>query len=403
MKRILRRGLFLCALFGAIPAHALMPSANSVTLCWNYIQNGVGCAIVSLSGDPGDYLGFENPNGGWAASMGHSITLRPGKTYNCQIQWSGIQYYQIQFPSPSGYQVCVDGTPIDVAAGYISGEGTRYFTLTLRAIGWAYGADAAYPGTFTGISLGKAVGWGVSLGMLRNGDPIGHLGFNELDLTNNPYSRDRLIFALPNNIGQVFVLPDSSYQTIHQIMAPKILIDADDDSGGNGYWLRIYNTTGWLLDTSSFPYKYIPDPNAPVQPLLLKTIRVENPGGSNQLKITETEGSSIRVWFLQLTSGTVSSGTYVWTLQQGGNNSGNPGAITWLRTTTATSTNLGGGVREEVQEVKNGSQVTAAKTKFHYVTQPWGEEPTEITADYSGTNARTTSYTYYTGTELPGN
>lgn len=394
MKRFLRLvcvlGLFLSAV---ARMRALMPSPNVATVNWSVAIYNQG--VIIINGLPSGFYGWTNPTpSSWGTQPGRQESLVPGQVYNCSVSWSGIQSYQIYFPAPDGYQVLINGVPVDVAAASVSGSGgTINFTLEVRSVGWAIQADAAPAGTFTGVMLGKAITWGVSGGFRRNGEGVGFLGFREVDLTNSPYSRDRLIFATP--LSQVTTICDgTAMTTIRQIMTPKVLFDCVDDAGAGGYTIYLYDAAGWTLGGSPLIYS-----NA--SPTLLKKFHVFNPGGSSQLQINEIEGNAIHAYLLTLTSGTVSSGTYTWSLQEGGNNSGNLAAISWLRTTTATSTNAGGGTRYEVQEVKNASSVTASKTRFDYTLEPWGrEETTSMTLDYGGTNARTTTFTYYTAASL---
>lgn len=114
------------------------------------------------------------------------------------------------------------------------------------------------------------------------------------------------------------------------------------------------------------------------------------------MTITETEGSRSTISSLALTGGTVSTGTYQLTLQEG-DGSG------WTRTTTHDST-FSGGTRDDVVTVRSGGTggTVVAKTKYHYVDELWGEEMTQMILD-PDTAALTTSYAYYTTSSDFGN
>lgn len=101
-------------------------------------------------------------------------------------------------------------------------------------------------------------------------------------------------------------------------------------------------------------------------------------------------------------SGSIVSGTYVWELQEGD-------STTVARTTTHTSTIPATGQRDDVVVVQTGgtwgsgsSGPVVSKTKYHYVTQAWGEELTQVIAD-PDTAALTTSYDYWTTNTEHGN
>ena len=403
----LTRGLaafFLC-LCCTLSSYALMPASKTVQVSWAMKTIGTGNMIVTLGGQPGDSDGMINPAGGVAMQGWRTFTMQAGITYNCSVQWSGINRYEVFMPAPDGYQLYVDGAGVGMAAADVpSSGGTNYFTIQLRPIEDGAFTGASEPGSFSGLDIGgQSMTWNISLGSRISGRPAGWVGIREKDFTNDPYSRDRLVYTNPGEIGQVITFGDAAPNAnrIRQVAAPQVIVDAIDDSGGNGYTLNVYDASGWQVNWTLGRYE--PNPAINPSPTPWKTIRVDKPTGTSYLRVTETEGNRIHQWQLELTSGTVASGAYVWTLREGGNAAGNASAITWVRTTTSTSTLPGGGGRDEVIETKDASNVVASKKKIHYADLGWGEQMMSVTDAYGSTDPLTTTYTYHSDSSQAGN
>jgi YD repeat-containing protein len=394
MKKLLLAFGFLGA---ALHLIAVSPFPYTVGVSFSCKLTATGTSVggggsMTIYGEGG------SPNVGSGGNSGESgVTMawvRPGKQYTVTYSATVAGYpatggsYLLSFIAPKGYGLFIDGVQTDLYYRSFSTPTNPTYVADSHTIEVRPLADfsPAAAGNFSGINLGKSVGWEVGVGGLRTGQSAGRIIFKEYDLTNSPASRDRLYFTAPANYGQITTVMDgSSGLTLRQLSVPQSVIDLVDDSGG-GYWLKFYTPAQVTWTGSIYTINSGQNP--------WRTIRVESPGAS-QLKITETEGSAVRVSSLVLTSGSVSSGTYVWTLQEGNSS-------TWLRTTTHTSTNNGGTpvTRDDVVVVLTGgtSGTVVAKTKYHYVTQGWGEEVTQIITD-PDTAALTTTYAYYaTGT-----
>ncbi|MDB6169689.1 MAG: hypothetical protein JWM88_2553, partial [Verrucomicrobia bacterium] len=295
--------------------------------------------------------------------------LCPSQDYELNIQTSGTTAYWLSFIAPEGYQTYVDGAPTSVVSDSTGSAGfSRNYHIVLRPVVAGGRRDA---GIFSGINLGKAVGWEIGLGGNRSGHSMGLVGFRERDLTNSPASRDRLIYAPPINNFQCTVVKNGpSSQTISQIHVAQCVLDFVDIAGG--YRIDFYDPAAapWDLPTQ----RYAPSGAA------WKQIFVETPG-ANQLKITETENGVSRISSLSLTSGSVSTGNYVWTLQEGNSSA-------WARTTTHTSTMNGDGTRDDVVVTRTGgtSGTIAAKSKYRY-SNPGGLNTSQAnTINYNTTN-----------------
>jgi len=317
-----------------------------------------------------------------------TVPLRPGKQYTVTFAGSGTGQYWLSVVAPQGYAVYIDNLQTDLATRAVSSSGYNYtHTVEIRPIASVAGADI---GTFSGIDIGKSVTWEVGLGNLRTGRSAGKILFKELDLTNSPVSRERLYYAAPPaNVGQIVTVYDTTApHALKQICTPVGFVDIVDDpsSPSNGYTFKFYSwsdVTGW----TGFCYTFGGTP--------WKTIRVQS-SGTSKITITETHGSVVRVSYLELTSGSVSSGAYVWTLKEGGGTT-----PTWLRTTIHSSTVPSSGLRFDIAEVHTGDSTASgtlvAKTRYNYATKPWmNEELTDIIADPDTGGAQlTTSYAYY--------
>lgn len=213
--------------------------------------------------------------------------LRPGKSYEANVTGDYITSggYEISFTAPQGYDVYINNLPSDLFKSAYTGTGSYSddFSIEIRAQRTAAGGPW---GSFSGISLGKSITWSVGLGDLRTGRSAGSIVFKEADLSNSPTSRSKLYYTVPDNLGQVFVLGDGpGYQTLRQICTPIGFTDLVDVSGG--YEIRFYTWAQVSWSGSLYLFSGAP----------WKTIKVESPG-AHKLKITETEGSVVRVSLL---------------------------------------------------------------------------------------------------------
>lgn len=313
----------------------------------------------------------------------------PGKTYTVYFQKSGLSVYGLSFITPEGYAVYVNGSPVDMFT--VSG-GLNYttYTLEVKPIASMARVDAA---TFSGIDVGKAIGWDVALGGLNNGTSAGRILFKQPDLTTGPSSRSTLFYLTPMNNTQITTIIDGSGY-LRQVMTPQVLADLVDDGSG-GYYINFYipgtDTSGTGAGNTPFT---IVSGHTP-----WRQIHVTS-SGSTLMTITETDpGATDRVSKLSITSGTIASGNYGLTLQEGD-------GTTWLRTSTHTSTayTTPSNYREDVVVVAPAGPGTsvARKTKFRYENPGWGEELTAINAD-PDTAALVTSFVYETNTAYYGN
>ena len=403
--------LALVFLFGAIRLLAVSPSPYTMWM-------GFSVVLAAPNDGGGGYMTFYDesgsPQSGAGANAGESPVnvawLRPGKKYTVTYTATIVGQYQgnntyvfngsysLYFTTLDGYTVLVNGAEENTCGGSFNTSKmysntlaiNNSWTVEIRPVANAAPAPA---GGFSGIGLGKSVSWDIGLGALSSGQSAGRIMFIRKDLgytapDTSVASRDLLYYSAPANNNQITTVMDgSSGQTLRQVMAPQAMVDLVDRTGG-GYTLNLYrpadvtwSTNIYTINTGATPWR---------------TIQATSPG-SNQLTITETEGSVVRVSSLALTSGSVSSGNYVWTLQEGDGNG-------WLRTTTHTSTVNGDGSRDDGVVVRTGGTggAVVAKTKYHYVTLAWGEEVTQVIADPDN-QMLTTSYTYFTTSTAVGN
>ncbi len=383
-----RKHLFLflalvCGSLVPVRSWALDPEPFTLPVSFSFRVSGVGCGIMEIQDGVSGNIGFSYEQG--TESPVGTAWMKPGKTYTLEFQYSGISDYWMSLVAPNGYQFYVDGVPKDLVYRSAGGERHDYYSIELRPVF----EGALAQGSFTGIDIGQAVSWELGLGTSRAGHTVGRVGFREHDLSGiNPATRDRLLYVPPINSTQVNIVWDGpSSSRIRQIVTPRIMVDFVDVT--NGYEVRYYNydDTNWVPATPIYTIKSGKTP--------WRTIFVEAPAGTtNQLRITETDETSsttARVSHLTLSSGSVASGTYVWTLQEGGP-SGN-----WLRTTTHSSV-VSGGTRENTVTVREGgaSGTIVSKTKYVYQTYAWGEDLYQVIANPNGgSSASTTTYAYH--------
>ncbi|MEO7697896.1 MAG: RHS repeat-associated core domain-containing protein [Opitutus sp.] len=365
-----------------------MPYFEAVSVTCTADNGAVGSLTVY---DESSSSAFTFCNPSKPESDAVTAKLRPGKRYTLNFGAfnNPVSYtYGVSFIEPDGYAVYVDGLPSNLITKTVTGTTSQNYTVELRPIGSQQPRPLA---SFSGIDIGRAVSWEVGLGTRQNGDYAGQLVFREKDLgsSSNPAARARLYYAMPGSYGEIEVFYDagSSNTILRQIAVPHGVVDLVDN-GASAYWIKFYP---WSQATGS-----------PGNPYVLsgspwKTIYVES-AGTNQLKVTETEGTVSRVSQLALTSGNfVTSGTYLWTLQEGDNSSN------WLRTTTHTGSE-GTGYRDDTTVVRTGGATgtIVAKTKYRYEPQSWGDDAlTQIIADPDGA-ALTKTFTYYSTAPVAG-
>ena len=268
----------LSARLGAV---APVPFAESMS--FSFKVSGSGAASMNLHDETGSAYQAAFPTGPLIESDLQVAQMRPGKSYTLDMWCGGPTYYQMSFTAPNGYAVFVDGVQTDLVQGSTSASWyLRYYTVELRPVSTEAGGKW---GGFSGVKMGKSISWEVGLGLLRTGRSAGSILFKELELSSTSATRGCLYYAdPPANVGQIVVVKDGpSNQRLRQIVTPVGFTDLVDITGG--YEIRLYDwaqVTSWngtLYSFSGSPWK---------------TIRVESPV-NDQLKITETEGSVIRV------------------------------------------------------------------------------------------------------------
>lgn len=379
----------LLAVVSPLALRAVDIEPFTLPVSFSFRINGVGNGIMTVYGEGSSPSVGQTTYNANTESDAQSAKLAPGKAYTLNFQASGPSEYWLSLVAPSGYQFYINGQPQDLYYRYVGGGGYSHdYSIELRP---ASGEPVIDGATFLGIDLGQAVSWELGMGASRGGHSVGRLGFRERDLTNSPAARERLYYTPPINSTQVNVIRDgSSNQRIRQIAAQHKILDFVDD-GASAYNINFYDHDDMTWTGSIYTINSGKTP--------WKVIRVESPGTS-QLKITETEGSVSRISHLSLTSGSVSSGTYVWTLQEGGPSNN------WLRTTTHTST-VSGGTRENAVAVRTGGTggTIVSETKYVYSTYAWGEDLYQVIANPNGGigNTLTTTYTYHETAPSSGN
>lgn len=315
MKKLL--ALLSLSLAAALRAVNPVPYAEGVTISFRI--SGLGDGIMTVYGEGTASLSHTTYNTTSESGIA-TAWLRPGKKYSVNFQASGPSEYWLSYIAPAGYLLLIDNQSSDLTYRNTGGGWYSHdYTVELQPIGESGRAEA---GAFGGIKLGQSVTWDIGLGGLRTGRSAGRIWFKEYDLTGSPANRARLYYAPPGNISQITVVKDGpSGQTLRQVMVPQALADLTDLTGdpNAGYQIAFYTPAQATWNGASYNLSGTP----------WKTIKVE-PTGTTQVKVTETEGSVVRV--SQLTAPSVSGGNYTWTLLEGGP-SGN-----WLRTTTHTST-----------------------------------------------------------------
>jgi RHS repeat-associated protein len=307
-------------LFAATRLLAVSPVPFTEGVSFSAKVTGSSVAVVTVYGETTESFATDTTE---SESVMKLAWLKPGRAYICNVQFNAFaaSTYSVGFIVPGGYRLLVNGADRDlitVASG--TGWSSTDYTLEVQPV---HDLGRAEAGAFGGIKLGKSVTWDVGLGGLRTGRSAGRIYFKEYDFSGSPANRARLYYAAPANVGQITVVRDGpSAQTLRQIMTPQALADLTDLSGdpNAGYQIAFYTPAQATWNGSSYTLSGSP----------WKTVRMEPTGTAGQCKITETEGSVVRV--SQLTAPSSASGNYTWTLQEGGPSNN------WLRTTTHTST-----------------------------------------------------------------
>lgn len=395
---LLSRGLFF-AVTGfvalAISANnleAVTPVPFTEPVSFSFRATGSAWGEMSTFDEYGGRIAILLAGSQPAESTHNTAFFRPGKEYEVKFWAKGfVDEYWLSYIAPKGYYLLIDKVASSMTHRNPSDTGgyTHYFTIELRPIARS---GPLTLGKFSGIDIGKSITWEIGLGTKRNGQSAGRVIFKETDLSssNDPANVDKLYYAPPLNYGEAWTEPDpNDADVIRQVHRANTFLDIIDHSSGNGYTVKVYRNQ----DIQGNP-NGLDSPLANRNPW--KTIRVESPA-TNQLKITETEGSTNQVSELKLLSGSITSGAYVWQLQEGN-------VSTWARTVTHTSSTVSGG-RQVVIEVRSGGATgtIVSKTKHIYTTLAWGEEVTQVIQNPDTAQAPTTTYAYHEDSSLRGN
>ncbi len=387
----MKKLLSLLFMLGAVRLCAVAPVPYTLGVSFSSRITGTGSSTMTVYAETTVAVS-DSVSGGVHESTVSTAWLRPGKQYSVNFYGNGPSDFDLSFVAPDGYAVWIDGAPADlIGLGGLSGSYSYNYTVELRPAANLGRADA---GSFSGIEIGQSISWSFGLGGVRNGNATGagQVFFRELDLsTNAPANRSRLYYTAPTNYGQITKVYSGA--DLKQIKVPQTLVDITDltSNPNDGYTVGFYDPSQGTWNGSSYTISGSP----------WRTIKVESPGTS-QLKITETEGTAVRISKLVLTSGSISSGTYVLTLQEGD-------ATNCARTTVHSSTVPTSGQRDDVVTVytttgtyASPTNTSVAVTKYHYENQPWGEEVKQIIKDPSGA-ALTTTFDYWTTNTDYGN
>lgn len=386
--------VLICGLV-ATTAQAVVPNPYRLPVSFSILVSPTpaGSALMFVHG--GAQGGGATGNvGGSSASIPvesglETAWLLPNVEYTIQIQWSGNCNFEISTIAPQGYEVLIDDEPKDMFTfNSPGGEGTD--TIHVIKIRSVEDISRASAGSFSGIQIGEAISWNIGLGGMRNGGSAGRINYRNNNLSSSPANRNKLRYDKPFDTTQIDVLKNGS-GVIDQIKTPQVFVDITDDGSG-GHWQKFYdidNVTG----STGGPYTISGSP--------WRTLHVES-SAANKLKVTMVEGSTTEVSDLQLTSGTWTSGAYIWRLQQGDTS-------TWLRTTTHTSA-LVSGKREVTIATRTGGTTGTVVSETKQVfdtpyTTPYDtiEELVEVIGDPSGSNPQTTTFAYHTDAAERGN
>ena len=333
----MKKFLPILFLLGVVRLWAVSPIPYTLGVSFSSRITGAGSSTMTVYAESTVAV-TDTVSSGTHESSVATAWLRPGKRYDVTFAGNGPSAFDLSFVAPDGYGIWIDGSPTDlIGLTGLSGSYSYTYHIEIRPVANLGRADA---GSFSGIDVGRSVTWSFGLGGVRNGNSAGagQVYFRELDLsTNAPASRARLYYTVPTNYGQNTTIYDTT--GLKQIMVPQTFVNIADltSTPSDGYIIGFYDPSQGTWNGSGFSISGSP----------WRTIKVESPGTS-QLKITETEGSVVRVSSLALTSGSISSGVYVWTLQEGNGSS-------VLRTTVHTSTIPTSGQRDDVVAVYTGT------------------------------------------------
>lgn len=380
----MKKFIFLFALLGgSLFAVSPVPFTEGVSFSVRLVGTGSGTLTLFGEGDAVATAGAVDA--GEAETAFATAWLRPGKVYRLTFASPGLTAYHVSLIAPSGYTVYLNGAAtsylVREPAGGISDD---EFTVELRADADAGGEDFA---AFSGIQLGKSIGFQIGLGTFYNGRSAGHLVFRELELPAGRVARARLYCAIPPNHGGCTAIRDgAARQVVRQVEAPQGFVDVLDTE--NGYTVRFFHRA---------QVEGRPDGPSIVYGEPWKTIRVEQPA-ADQLRITERIGSRTRVSELVITRPAVDRS--LWTLTEGD-------GTTVGRTTVHSSLTVGR-VREVTITVATGSGPVVSRMQWRYEQQPWGEEVVAVAADAAVPSASTVwigqrAFSYHTDPTRRGN
>ncbi|HVU17411.1 MAG TPA: hypothetical protein VHD32_10820 [Candidatus Didemnitutus sp.] len=222
MKRIFFF-LPLLSVFGIVRLNAVVPVPFALEVKFSSNMTGTNTVgshiLLTVTDEYGTPTAGTNINAG---EVQQNAWLQVGKTYNVSLSVMDFgqqivpppspQYqfncsYTGGFTPPSGYYLLLSGSRnTAISGGMATTLSTMTDTYTASYTLQLLPNDDQEPGggpVFSGFQIGQSIAWQVGLGNLRSGRTAGYIGFQELDLTNSPASRDRLVVNATANNGEV--------------------------------------------------------------------------------------------------------------------------------------------------------------------------------------------------------
>ena len=294
----------------------------------------------------------------------YTVKLKPNRRYSALMYGSaGWSYGEIKISAPAGYTVYINDKPRDT---YRSSDNSPFID---RIVIRPNSDSALLP---AGAALPPRVSdfvWGISAGTYSNGLSAGVVELRAANLSSALLSATALYYREPDS-SEIYVTRHSDGGLL-ELWTYQFTLYVERGVPSGGYTVRIYSPYANRTGSGDGPYTYNETP--------FREFAISGTGSS--LTIAKTANSVTETT-------TITQSGQNWTVVE---NSA-------LRTTTLVSTAITGG-REEIAELRDGSNVLASRSKRTYLNFGWSqEELVQEIANPDAVNgaALTTSYSYGT-------
>lgn len=354
-------------------------------------------ASISISPDGTNFAVGTSAGGSNQLTSNGVARLRPGRTYLFTANTYYLTRLRVKVTAPAGYRIFINTVEHEMFDWQMGNPTQHLDAVGHFSVRLDDGAGAAV-GEAASLRPGRVL-WSVGLGNLRNGKPAGSIVMAENGLTATTYQPQALFYdrdqfgngVTAGDEGEVVIVKVSN--VLRQVYATTALADIVPD-GNHAYYIRFYpRDTGQIGNQDPTTHIFA------VSGTPLFEYRVENPTypALDILRITKTTNQNgTRTTWTEMRKQSSPAGQ--WLIHDWADSSVTSSPVQHRWTYTDSD-------RSELLEVMDGSGTVAHQTLKLYSDINFGLETSrELASETVGTggSAITTTYSYYTDPNFPG-